>query len=105
MPLSPALSPRGEGERPAHALRLFPGHDESGLDPASSQVIARLCEDGDSRDLVWLTAAVPEERLTAWLERHGGRQLSRRSRAFWELILGRRAGRPREEIGSALWPL
>jgi hypothetical protein len=91
---------------PAHALRLFPGVDESGLDPASPQVIARLFEDGDVRDLRWLTEAVPEERLAEWLERHGGRQLSRRSRAFWEVVLGRAAGpRSPEPIGSALWPL
>ena len=98
----------GEGERsvPAHALRLFPGHDESGLDPSSSQVIARLFEDGDARDLQWLTEAVSEERLAAWLERHGGRQLSRRSRAFWEVVLDRPAGlRPQDPAGSALWPL
>ena len=91
---------------PAHALRLFPGHDESGLDPASPHVIARLFEDGDARDLRWLTEAVPEERLAGWLERHGGRQLSRRSRAFWEAVLGRPAGpRGPEPIGNELWPL
>jgi hypothetical protein len=97
----------GQGVRsPTHALRLFPGHDETGLDPASPQVIARLFEDGDARDLAWLTGAVPEERLAAWLERHGGRQLSRRSRAFWEAVLGRPARpRPQEEIARALWPL
>jgi hypothetical protein len=87
---------------PAHALRLFPGHDESGLDPSSPHVIARLFEDGDSRDLAWLTEDLPEERLAAWLERHGRRQLSRRSRAFWEVVLGRSAGAP---LGSELWPL
>lgn len=91
---------------PAHALRLFPGHDESGLDPASPPVIARLFEDGDARDLRWLTETVPEERLAGWLERHGGRQLSRRSRAFWEVVLGRPAGsHPGDHIGSELWPL
>jgi hypothetical protein len=92
---------------PAHALRLFPGHDESGLDPSSPHVIARLFEDGDARDLTWLTTAVPEERLAAWLERHGRRQLSRRSRAFWEVVLGRSAGPPptQEHAGSDLWPL
>ena len=100
----------GEGERervPAHALRLFPGHDESVLDPSSQHVIGRLFEDGDARDLAWLTAAVPEERLAAWLERHGSRQLSRRSRAFWEVVLGRAAGSPHppDHLGSALWPL
>jgi hypothetical protein len=92
---------------PAHALRLFPGLEESGLDPASPPVIARLFEDGDTRDLAWLTAVVPEERLAAWLERHGRRQLSRRSRAFWEAVLERTAGPrvPPEHVGSELWPL
>jgi FAD/FMN-containing dehydrogenase len=92
---------------PAHALRLFPGVDESGpdpIDPASPQVIARLLEDGDARDLAWLTAEVPEERLAAWLDRHGARQLSRRSRAFWEAVLGRPAAA--EPAGRRdLWPL
>lgn len=91
---------------PAHALRLFPDYlpdHEDGAGPASWE-IGRLCEDGDSRDLAWLTAAVPEERLADWLERHGGRQLSRRSRAFWEVLLGRHAG-PGSEIGHEIWLL
>lgn len=87
---------------PAHALRLFPDHEDGAS--ASSWEIGRLCEDGDSRDLAWLTAVVPEERLADWLERHGGRQLSRRSRAFWEVLLGRPAG-PSSEIGHEIWLL
>lgn len=94
---------------PAHALRLFPDHvpdreDGAGVSGASFWEIGRLCEDGDSRDLTWLTAAVPEERLADWLQRHGGRQLSRRSRAFWEVLLGRPAG-PSSEIGHEIWLL
>jgi hypothetical protein len=91
--------------RPAHALRLFPGHEDGGGAPEiASWEIGRLCEDGDSRDLAWLTAAVPEERLADWLRQHGGRQLSRRSRAFWEVLLGRPAG-PSSEIGHEIWLL
>lgn len=98
------------GAAPAHALRLFPGSDESGsgVDPASPHVIARLFEDGDARDLSWLTSAVPEERLAAWFDRHGARQLSRRSRAFWEVVLGRPSGLHsglQSNAGSELWPL
>jgi hypothetical protein len=93
---------------PAHALRLFPGLEEGGpdhpVDPASPQVIARLFEDGDARDLAWLTAEVPEERLAAWFERHAARQLSRRSRAFWEVVLGRPAAAEPTERRD-LWPL
>jgi hypothetical protein len=67
-------------------------------------VIGRLLEDGDGADLAWLCEAVPEEELAAWLERRGGRKLSRRSRAFWEIVLDRRAG-PAAESGDLLWPL
>ena len=70
----------------------------------SSLVIGRLLEDGDGADLGWLCEAVPEEDLAAWLERHGGRKLSRRSRAFWEVVLGAAPG-PAPETGDLLWPL
>ena len=96
-------------QRPAHALRLFPDpfpdhEDGAGAPDITPWEIGRLCEDGDSRDLAWLTAVVPEERLTEWLRQHGGRQLSRRSRAFWEVVLGRPAG-PSSEIGREIWLL
>jgi hypothetical protein len=67
-------------------------------------VIGRLLEDGDGADLAWLCEAVPEEELAAWLTRHGGRQLSRRSRAFWEAVLAT-ASSPPSESGDLLWPL
>ncbi len=89
---------------PPGARRLFPHHDESALDPGTSLLTARLLEDGDAADLSWLTANVPEADLAGWLERHGGRQLSRRSRAFWEVVLGRKAVPP-PESRSLLWPL
>jgi hypothetical protein len=87
--------------------RLFPNYDESDLlagGRPTSLLIARLLEDGDGADLAWLTETVAEEELAAWLERHGGRQLSRRSRAFWEIVLGTSAG-PVPETGGLLWPL
>ena len=91
---------------PHGARRLFPHHEESALDPApgSPLLLARLLEDGDAADLAWLTAQVSEADLAGWLERHGGRQLSRRSRAFWEVVLGRKAA-PSPQTGSLLWPL
>jgi len=66
--------------------------------------MGRLLEDGDGADLAWLCETVPEAALADWLGRHGGRQLSRRSRAFWETVLDRRAG-PAREARSDLWPL
>lgn len=67
-------------------------------------MIARLLEDGDSADLAWLCEAVPEADLAAWLGRHGHRKLSRRSRAFWQVILDTPAVAG-NETGSMLWPL
>jgi hypothetical protein len=91
---------------PAGARRLFAAWAEEDLTPerASSLLIARLLEDGDAADLAWLTATFPEPEIAAWLARHGGRQLSRRSRAFWQVVLGGEAGPARPEA-EALWPL
>ena len=78
---------------PAGARRLFTAHDLAGI--GTPFLIARLLEDGDGADLGWLSGTVREAALADWLERHGARQLSRRSLAFWELVLDRRA-RPAE---------
>jgi hypothetical protein len=88
---------------PEETRRLFPGYAEADLG-ASPLLIARLLEDGDSHDLAWLCRTLPEAELALWLEARGGRQLSVRSRAFWEVVLDRRAG-PEASSRSALWPL
>lgn len=88
------------------AGRLF--DDAPGVDPllgsASPYVVGRLLEDGDGADLRWLFAHVAEEAAADWLRKRGGRQLSARSRAFWEVILGVPAGPP-AEAARELWPL
>lgn len=91
---------------PAATRRLFPNYDEADLTPerAGSLLIAHLLEDGDAGDLAWLLAAIPEPVIADWFARHGGRQLSARSRAFWEIVLGRPAG-PAHPDAEALWPL
>jgi len=91
---------------PAGARRLFPHYAEEDLDPgrAPSLLISRLLEDGDAADLAWLLKTFPEPEIAAWLARHGRRQLSRRSRAFWEAVLGMEAG-PADSEAKALWPL
>lgn len=81
--------------------RLFPGLDST---PGLPFLIARLLEDGDSADLRWLCENVSESELTAWLESRGGRQLSTRSRAFWELVLDRKPG-AEAPARKDLWPL
>lgn len=96
---------------PAATRRLFPHDDDSALQggDAAALVIPRLLEDGDRDDLAWLVASFGEEALAGWLEHRGARRLSVRSRAFWELVLGRAAqdppSRPSRSLRSALWPL
>lgn len=91
---------------PAGTRRLFSAYDEADLTPerGGSLLIARLLEDGDATDLAWLWSAIPEPAVVDWFAEHGGRQLSARSRAFWQLVLGRPAGLARPEA-KALWPL
>jgi hypothetical protein len=90
---------------PARGARLFP-HEVVDELPARGRglLIARLLEEGDGEDLRWLAGAVSESELAAWLRRHGGRKLSRRSRAFWECALGVTAG-PAAAGAPELWPL
>jgi hypothetical protein len=101
---------------PDSTRRLFPSHDAAGLDPklgergGRSLVIGRLLEDGDGRDLRWLVEAVSEEELAAWLGRHGERQLSRRSLAFWRRVLepgpeAARTGDAAAAVRRQIWPL
>jgi hypothetical protein len=89
---------------PPETRRLFPGYADADLSAGLPFLIARLLEDGDEADLRWLTHQVPESDLAAWLESRGGRQLSVRSRAFWEAVLDRRAG-GESAIWRDLWPL
>jgi hypothetical protein len=94
---------------PAGARRLFPHYAEEDLDPgrAPSLLLSRLLEDGGAADLAWLLETFPEPEVAAWLARHG-RQLSRRSRAFWGAVLGVEAGpasRENPPDAEALWPL
>lgn len=91
---------------PAGARRLFPHYDEADLDLGaySSFLIGRLLEDGDGTDLAWLAGAVSETEIADWFARHGGRQLSSRSRELWRAVLGCEPG-PAIPEAKALWPL
>ncbi len=91
---------------PAALRRLLFAYPAADLAAAGSGdlVIGRVLEDGDTADLRWLVARFGEARLGHWLAVRGGRQLSRRSRAFWQVVLGRPAGPP-NPVAEALWPL
>jgi hypothetical protein len=91
---------------PDGTRRLFAAYagENLALERAASLLIARLLEDGDAADLAWFLGETTETEIAAWFARHGGRQLSARSRAFWEVVLGVEAG-PVPPEAVALWPL
>lgn len=89
-------------------MRLLAHYDytEAELHEYQGFLIGRLFEEGESRDLNWLTGCIREEELLSWLRTHGGRQLSRRTLAFWSTLLravDATADRPPET--DELWPL
>lgn len=91
---------------PTGARRLFAHVSSEQLDLESHEpmIIERLLEDGDRADLRWLTAKVPEARISGWYRERGTRRLSNRSRAFWSVVLDIPA-QPRRTGGDRLWPL
>ena len=94
------MSPLPEGVR-----RLFPDHGEQDLlgEEGRSLLCERLLEDGDSADLRWLVAEIGRSEIAEWFAVQGGRKLSRRSRAFWTLVLGHEGGTP-NPVAEQLWP-
>lgn len=75
--------------------------------------VARLLEEGSGDELRQLVADLgegdpgegdAEAVLASWLAQRGGRELTRRSRAFWELVLAVPAG-PSHPLAEELWPL
>lgn len=92
-----SLAPPPEG-----TARLFP--DGVPLDDEHrGYLVAKLLEEGDGADLRWLHEQIGEGEMAVWLRREGGRALSHRSRAFWELVLGVEAGGSHPRAGE-LWP-
>ena len=91
---------------PRSTLRLFEDVAAETVGNASRESfwIGRLLEEGEEADLRWLVAKVGEETLQSWLRERGGRQLSRRSRAFWSVVLGVEASPP-PAVAEALWLL
>ena len=90
---------------PETARRLFAHVDVvAGDDSGEGLVVGRILEEGESGDLRWLIGEVGEERLTRWVGERGRRQLSRRSRWFWESVLGVAAAES-PAVAEELWPL
>ncbi len=91
---------------PPSVLRLFEDLDVEGLSTPQGEnlLIGRLLEDGDSNDIRWLFASLGQPRILRWFETRGGRQLSKRSRAFWYALFGQDS-RTGEPLGEQMWPL
>ncbi len=85
--------------------RLFPHYrDAEDLATAAPDfLMIRIMEEGDRTDLRWLTQCFPEAEIARCFDRLGLRQLSRRSRAFWRLVLDRET--QTTPSSDALWPL
>lgn len=102
----PPQDPSPAPEPPPALARLLP---HASLDEAVTAaplhfLYARLLEDGTGEDLRWLFRVAGEPAVAAWFARRGGRALSRRSRAFWEIVLGVGAAAP-SPAAHELWPL
>jgi hypothetical protein len=91
---------------PANVRQRFWGYDPAALAVPACRgfLAARLMEEGSGEELRWLLAAVGREPLAALLASRGGRLLSRRSRAFWERVLGVPSAPP-HPLAQELWPL
>lgn len=94
----------GDPGLPAGVRRLFYREPDDELLAQPDFLIGRLLEEGDREDLTWLAGRYGEERLRAWLAARGGRQLSRRSRAFWRRMLASEPA-PAASATEELWPL
>jgi hypothetical protein len=90
-------------DRTRHLFADYP--DPDGLTELYPEfVIGRILEEGDSADLEWLFRRFEESEIVGWLDKYGSRQLSRRSRSFWSLVLEHPIDRP-PPINVELWPL
>ena len=91
---------------PEGTRRLFPHYRNRQAIAATAPelVMARVMEEGDSEDLQWLTARYSESSIRKWFTRHGSRQLTRRSRAFWQTVLNL-PPLPVDDNREDLWPL
>ena len=102
MPRDPSPAPK-----PPPALgRLFPHVSLAETIEAApcGFLYARLLEDGAAEDLRWLFRAAGAPAVAAWFAQRGGRALSRRSRAFWAIVLGVSPPAP-SPTARELWPL
>jgi hypothetical protein len=68
---------------------LFPEYDFAQMNPEeyAGVIIERILDRGSWPEINWLFDFYGEERIAAWVRRHGFRLLSPRSFALWRLNL------------------
>jgi hypothetical protein len=74
---------------PADTAWLFPEYAFEDIDPETHRgvIIERILERGSWEQVRWLFYTYGEEKVADWVQRHGFRLLSKRSFAFWRLVL------------------
>ncbi len=88
--MSAAETPTSPLPRLPERLRsLFWDHDFAQLDWQRHRafIIGRILEVGSWDAICWLRREVGDDVLRDWIERSGGRLLSREQLRFWQLIL------------------
>jgi len=91
---------------PARTRRLFAHYEkpEGFAHQAPAFMIGRILEEGDSADLEWLFKQFSDYDLRSWLIQRGSRQLTRRSRLFWQMVFACAIPDP-PPLSEQLWPL
>ena len=75
---------------PPDSAWLFPEYDFESIDLENHQgvIIERILERGSWEQVRWLFSTYGVQQVSVWVRSHGFRLLSRRSFAFWRLVLG-----------------
>lgn len=74
---------------PVDSAWLFPEYAFEDIDLKTHRgvIIERILERGSWEQIRWLFRRYGEERVASWVQQHGFRLLSKRSFAFWRLVL------------------
>ena len=74
---------------PVDTAWLFPEYVFEGIDLKTHRgvIIERILERGSWEQIRWLFRTYGEEQVAGWVQQHGFRLLSKRTFAFWRLVL------------------
>jgi hypothetical protein len=74
---------------PADTAWLFPEYAFEDIDLTTHRgvIVERILERGSWEQIRWLFRTYGEQQVADWVQQHGFRLLSKRSFAFWRLVL------------------